>query len=194
MRPIPIAAILLLVLAAMAGGVCRAAHIPRSATDLAGIRREIPAQGKKATVLFFIAHDCPISLSYVPEMNRICRAYQSKGIAFYMVYAEEDFSPVAARGHAKAYGFACPAVLDSKLALADSAGATMTPEAVIVSPQGTVLYRGRIDNLYADYGVRRAHATSSDLTDALDDVLAGKPVPKPWPKSIGCFIARSAAG
>lgn len=156
--------------------------------DLQGVSRAIPEPATKATVLFFIAHDCPVSLSYLPEMNRICRAYEPKSVGFYVVYAEPDYSVSAARKHAHSYGFACPAVLDSKLALSHKYGATITPEAVVLSAGATVLYRGRIDNLYADYGVRRAHATTHDLTSALDDILSGKPAPKPWANSVGCYI------
>jgi len=49
-------------------------------------------------------------------------------------------------------------------------------------------YLGRIDDLYADLGKRRARATSLDLRDALDAVLADRPVPRPVTQAVGCFI------
>src|SRR4051794_22230120 len=33
----------------------------------------------KGSVLFFLSHDCPISNSYAPEINRICTEYGGDG-------------------------------------------------------------------------------------------------------------------
>jgi hypothetical protein len=66
----------------------------------------------------------------------------------------------------------------------------VTPEAAVLSPDGKVRYLGRIDNRVADFGKARPQATERDVRDALDAVLAGKPVPHPVTKSIGCAINR----
>ena len=42
--------------------------------------------------------------------------------------------------------------------------------------------------LSPDYGKRRRIVTEHDLRDALDAVLAGKPVAKSRTRAIGCFI------
>jgi hypothetical protein len=55
------------------------------------------------------------------------------------------------------------------------AGATITPEAVVVDPQGRVLYRGRIDDRYVSLGLERPVATRRDLDEALTDITVGKP-------------------
>jgi hypothetical protein len=81
------------------------------------------------------------------------------------------------------------AILDSELKCAKRVGATITPEAVVLSPAGDVLYRGRIDDRYPKPGgKRRESPTSFDLRDALAATVAGKPVPKPWPPAVGCPI------
>lgn len=144
--------------------------------------------GKKAVVLLFIAHDCPISNSYAPEIKRIIAHYTPEKIAFYLVYSEPGLSLTAAKKHAHEYGYTCPLVLDPKHRWAQKAGATVTPEAAVFSPSRKLLYRGRIDDLYFGYGQRRYAATEHDLREALDAVLSGKPVPKPRTQAIGCFI------
>lgn len=148
------------------------------------------AKGKQAVVLFFIAHDCPIANAYAPEMNRICAAYAPRKIAFYRVYAEQGLSAQAANKHAKDYGFRCPALLDPALAWARRIGATVTPEAAVLAPDGRLLYRGRIDDTYVDYGRRRDQPTTRDLRRALDAVLHGQPVPQRITKAVGCLIPR----
>src|SRR5262249_11004201 len=43
---------------------------------------------KRAIVVFFTTVDCPLSNGYVPEMNRIFKAYSSRGVAFYAVESD----------------------------------------------------------------------------------------------------------
>ena len=60
---------------------------------------------------------------------------------------------------------------------------------VVLSSDGKVLYLGRIDNRIADIGQARNAATESDLRNALDSVLAGKPVAHPRTTAVGCAIS-----
>lgn len=142
----------------------------------------------KAVALLFVGFDCPISNSYAKELGRLCKEYGPKKVAFCVVYADADVGKDAARKHATDYGFGCPAVLDPKMTLALQVGATTEPETAVLSPTGEVLYLGRIDNRYVDFGKRREQVTSHELRDALDAVLAGKRVATPRVKGIGCDI------
>jgi hypothetical protein len=158
-----------------------------SVRDLDGAVHPIPDPKLRATALFFVAHDCPVSNGYSPEIERICAKYAPQQVAFYMVY-EEEITPDAVRKHAKEYGYTCPLILDSTFRLAHRAGATVTPEAVVITPDGKEPYRGRIDNLYYGFGKARYRATTHDLRDALEAVLSDKPVPTPVTQAIGCYI------
>ena len=145
----------------------------------------------KANVLLFIQTDCPISNSYAPEIQRICKAYESKGVGCSLAYEDVRVEAAAVRRHMKDFSYsALPATIDSSRALADRAKATITPAAVVVDASGAVRYRGRIDNFYASLGKPRQHVTEHDLIAALDAILAGKPVPKPETEALGCFITR----
>ena len=145
----------------------------------------------KANVLLFVQTDCPISNSYAPEIQRICKTYESKGVSCSLAYEDVRVDAAAVRKHMKDFAYAgVPATIDDSRAIADRARATITPAAVVVDARGTVLYRGRIDNLYASLGKPRRNVTEHDLTDALDAILAGRPVPKPETEALGCFITR----
>ena len=146
------------------------------------------AKSKKAVVLFFIGHDCPISNAYAPEIKRICARYAPQRIGFYMVYPDPDLSFAAAQKHAKDYGYTAPVLLDANHRLSRKAGATVTPEAAVLAPDGKLLYRGRIDDLYIGFGKQRYEATQHDLRNALDAIAQGKSVPLPFTRAIGCFI------
>ena len=50
-----------------------------------------------AIVVYFAMTDCPISNSYVPELNRIHNAYAERGVLFLAVATDLDSSAVAVR-------------------------------------------------------------------------------------------------
>lgn len=143
---------------------------------------------KKATVLFFLLPECPISNSYAPEIQRICNEYAPKKIAAFVVHADPDVTAQEAKKHAKEFGLSCPVLLDPAHLLVKKTGVTMAPEVAVVAPDGKILYRGRIDDWYVDYGKRRAAPTQRDLRSALDAILQGKAVPTPRTKIIGCDL------
>jgi peroxiredoxin len=144
--------------------------------------------GKKAIVVFFTTTDCPLSNNEVPEMNRTRRDYESRGVAFYAVQADTTIAEADVLQHTKEYQFSFPVLFDPQQILAKMTGATTIPSAAVLTPQGTVLYLGRVDNLVEDFNVRRQEATKFDLREALDAVLTGKPVAHPRTKTFGCAI------
>lgn len=144
--------------------------------------------GAHAVVLFFVTTDCPLANGYAPEMNRIEQAYAPRGVLFYAVQGDTTIADDVVRQHAHDYGYRFPALLDPHQTLAHYTGATVTPEAVVLSPEGAVEYLGRIDNRVEDFGRTRIAATEFDLRDALDAVLAGRPAPHPRTHALGCAI------
>jgi len=144
--------------------------------------------GKKAIVVFFTTTDCPLSNGDVPEMIRTRRDYEARGVTFYAVQADTTISETEVLQHTKEYQFTFPVLFDPYQVLAKMTGATTIPEAAVLSSDGSVLYLGRIDNRVEDFDKRRPEPTQFDLREALDAVLAGKPVPHPRTKAFGCAI------
>ena len=144
--------------------------------------------GKKAIVVFFTTTDCPLSNNDVPEMNRTRRDYESRGVAFYAVQADTTIANADVVQHTKDYQFSFPVLLDPHQILVKMTGATTIPSAAVMTPDGTLLYLGRIDNWVEDFNIRRQAPTKFDLREALDAVLAGKPVPSARTKAFGCAI------
>ncbi|MDX1964278.1 MAG: hypothetical protein SFX18_14080 [Pirellulales bacterium] len=108
--------------------------------------------------------------------------------AFCLVYADRDLTPEAAATHAREYGFECTAILDPECLLARWTGATKKPEVAVMSAAGELLYRGRIDDRYADFGKRREQLTATELRDALRAIQQGKEIAVPRSTAIGCDI------
>jgi hypothetical protein len=143
---------------------------------------------RRATVLLFITNDCPISNAFAPEIHRLCDAYTHQGIAFYLVYSDPSLAAADARKHYTDFGYRCAAVLDPKHELAQAAGATITPEAAVFLPSGQLIYRGRINNWYSDYGKSRYAPTTHDLKDVCESVAQNKPIEPKFTQAIGCHI------
>jgi hypothetical protein len=146
-----------------------------------------PARGRWST-LFFVATDCPISNHYAPELRRICAAYQAAGVQCTLVYSTPQLKADEVRAHVADYSLGLPAVIDRDRVLVARAGATVTPQAAVFTPDGALAYSGRIDDLYAELGRPRQSATERDLRNALDDLVAGRPVRKPRTYPLGCYI------
>jgi peroxiredoxin len=175
----------LAVVALLAGSVGDFA--PIKATDCDGKVQTLWGEaGRKATVLIFLMPDCPISNAYAPEIKQLCKDYEPKKVAFFVVHADPDVTAQRAKEHAKEYGLPCPLLRDPTHELVKHTGVKIAPEVAVLAPSGKVIYRGRIDDWYVALGKRRGEPTQRDLRNALDAVLRGAPVATPATKAIGC--------
>src|SRR5262249_30324445 len=77
---------------------------------------------------------------------------------------------------------------DDKGAAVEALKAAATPEAFVLDHNFVLRYRGRIDDGYSARLKKSRTITHHDLKDALDDLLAGKPVGTPLTKAVGCPI------
>ncbi len=189
----------LLVLFSIAGMAQGARAKNPQLRDLDGHALAPFAPSDRVTVVFFVATDCPISNSYAPVIQRVCRDYGPRGVECSLIYEDVDLHPEArhldqqVRDHLKEYGYErIPVVVDRDRAAATYAKASVTPQAYVIDRLGEIRYRGRIDNLYAAFGKTRQQITSHDLHDALDAVLSGKQVPHSETEALGCFITDPA--
>ncbi len=157
-------------------------------TTVTGQEIALPSPGSNAVVLVFLSTTCPICNKYAPELKRLDADFSGKGVRMILVQIESDLTRKAAAAHAKEYGLPSPVALDPEHKLAKLTGAKTTPEAVVLSPAGKILYRGRIDDRFRELGTDSLNARRTDLRDALAEILAGKPVSTPETKSVGCFI------
>ena len=144
------------------------------------------AKAHKAVVVMFISTQCPYSNAYNDRMRDMASAYASKGVVFAGLNSNKNEDAAKATSHAKAHGHTFPIMKDPGNKVADMYDAQHTPTVFVIDPQGKVRYEGRIDENYED----PAGVTSPDLKNALDSLLAGKPVAKTVTKAFGCSIKR----
>jgi thiol-disulfide isomerase/thioredoxin len=141
----------------------------------------------KPVVLIFVRTDCPISNRYAPLIQRISSQYGPK-VALWLVYPSRASSAEKIRQHEQDYGYKLPALRDPQHALVTQAQVQVTPEAAVFDAHHRLLYHGRIDDLYQDFGRARPAATTHELDDAIRAALSGK-TPPPNAPGVGCYIA-----
>jgi len=182
-------------LVAVCAPACASGPEPLRLHDASGALREpfADAACRRALVLLFVDPECPISNAYAPEVKRLAAEFGPRGVELELVYSAPGLDPQAVRRHVADFGYELPALLDSDQRLAARAGATVTPEAVVFLPDGELVYRGRIDDRFVDFGRQRPQPTQRELRDALEALLAGRAPPVPRTESVGCPIPRARA-
>ena len=148
----------------------------------------------RAVAFVFLVPDCPISNAYAPELNRLYSDYGPRGVRLFLIQVDPELSIEDAREHARQYRLQPPVVLDKRHVWVRKSAATIPPPAAVLSPVGSLLYLGRVDNRYVGLGKRRKQVTAHDLRDALDAVLAGRSVSQPRTEAIGCPIPDISIG
>ena len=139
----------------------------------------------KAIVIMFIATKCPVSNDYNSRMEEIFNEYKDKEVSFLGINSNksEDISEI--RNHAKDNRLTFTILKDEKNIIADKFEASYTPEIFVLSNDFELLYHGRIDD-----SRRESEVNTTDLRDALDEILSGKNVSYPETKAFGCTIKR----
>ena len=142
--------------------------------------------GKNGSVLIFIAVQCPVSNAYNERMEKLAQDYKAKGINVIGINSNVAESAEAVKAHAAEKKLTFTILKDAGNKIADRLGATVTPEAYFLDAANKLQYRGRIDNSRND-----AQVTTSELREALDATLGGKPIAKPTANAFGCSIKRA---
>ncbi|MHC5004134.1 MAG: redoxin domain-containing protein [Planctomycetota bacterium] len=173
---------------ALLGGCGGGAATSTGVVDLAGAPVDPVAPGAPVVVLLFARTDCPISNRYAPEVRRLVGRFADDGVRFWLVYPDPDTTAAEIRTHLEAYDYPCDAARDPRHALVDLVQATVTPEAAVFDTDRRMVYRGRIDDRYVDFGQARPAPTTHDLERAIEAALAGTTVADPRTSAIGCFI------
>ena len=150
--------------------------------------------GAKATVFIFVRTDCPISNRYAPEVRRLHEKFTPQGVSIRLIYPDPDQTASAIRDHLHEYGYASQALRDPHHVLVRMTGAQVTPEAAVFAAADSagspeLVYCGRIDDRYVDFGTARPAPTTHDLEQVLEAILAGQPIAATTTRAVGCYIS-----
>ncbi len=144
---------------------------------------------KQALVLVFTCNHCPTAIANEDRIIALQRDYEAGGVQVAAINSNEtaghptdDFAHMVERAREK--GFEFPYLRDESQDVAWAYGALRTPHFFVFGPDRTLAYQGRLDDSPND----PSRVGRQDLREALDELLAGKPVSVPVTKAAGCNV------
>jgi peroxiredoxin len=145
-------------------------------------------KAKPVLVVIFSCNHCPYVKDYESRMVAIQRDYQGRGVQLIAInsnddkaYPEDSFEEMVKR--AKDKGFNFPYLRDDSQRVVEAYGGVCTPHVFAFDGNRKLRYRGRIDDSRDPSKV-----ASSDLRNAVDDLLKGADVRVPDTRPFGCSI------
>ncbi|HEU4887726.1 MAG TPA: thioredoxin family protein [Thermoanaerobaculia bacterium] len=142
----------------------------------------------KIKVVVFTCNSCPFAKAFEPRLIEIANRFGNKGVAFYAVnpnddvqYADETLANMKKRADEREYPF--PYLKDGDSSIARAYGARVTPHVYVVDGDGTIRYRG-----YVDDSAKPAERKTTGLIDALNAMTNGRDVANADTRAFGCTI------
>lgn len=141
----------------------------------------------KAVVIMVQGNGCPIVRQALPALAEVRGKYRSEGVEFLLLNSNlQDTRELVAR-EADEFSIDFPVLLDRSQHIGEALGVVRTSEVFVIDPKDWRLkYRGPMDDRLSYE--RQRPARHHYLTDALDALLAGKPVQTPYADGVGCLI------
>jgi len=143
------------------------------------------SEEKSATVVLFLATQCPVATDYAERIVILFNTYKDKKVQFIGINSNKQETVKAIAKYNEKYGFEFPVLKDPENKIADYFGARRTPEVFLLDNARILRYSGAIDN-------SREKPTQHYLQTALDLVIEGQEIPKESKKTraVGCTIKR----
>ncbi|MDZ7900833.1 MAG: thioredoxin family protein [Arcicella sp.] len=146
----------------------------------------------KGYIIVFTCNHCPFSKAYESRVMALDKKYASQGYPVLAInpndpnaYEEDTFENMQAVAKSKGYTFEY--LQDETQNIARAFGAARTPSTYVVKREGDKFYMQYIggidDNSQDANGVTKRY-----IEDAVNNLLAGKPVVVNMTKSVGCAI------
>ena len=149
----------------------------------------------KYVVLEWVNHGCPFVVKHYDSGNMpaLQKEYTAKEVVWLSVCSSaegkqgyetpEDWQKL----NAEKKGAASAILLDGEGSVGKAYGAKTTPHMYIVSPDGTLIYQGAIDDKPST-DQEDIPGAKNYVKAALDEAMAGKPVTDGTTKSYGCGV------
>lgn len=147
-------------------------------------------KGNVATVVMFICNHCPYVKHVQPELVKLAKDYQDKGIGFVAINSNDverypEDSPELMKAEARKWGYSFPYLFDETQIVAHTYDAACTPDFYIFGSDKQLVYRGQLDDSRPG---NDKPLTGKDMRAALEDLLNGNPVTEEQVPSQGCNI------
>jgi peroxiredoxin len=156
--------------------------------DLNGASHRLYAlSSKKAIVIMTQSNGCPIVRLAVPALRDIRDRYQPQDVEFLLLNPTLQDSRDTVLRESREFDFRMTVLLDRQQKIGEAWGVNRTAEVFVIDPKTwTLKFHGPIDDRLNYESQRPVH--HQYLADALDALLANKPVAVASVVSPGCLI------
>jgi peroxiredoxin len=153
------------------------------------VRRSDFEDGKALMVMFICRH-CPYVRHVRKGLAELGRDYRDRNVGIVAISANDpeaypDDAPESLAEEAMEAGYTFPYLFDETQEVAKAFAAACTPDFFLFDADRKLAYRGQFDSSRPGSDVP---VTGKDLREALDAVLADRPVPQDQRPSVGCTI------
>jgi thiol-disulfide isomerase/thioredoxin len=139
-------------------------------------------------VYIFMLDDCPITQSYSLKLNELYQEYGDQ-FSFIGIFPNASSKKNKIDQFVIDYQISFPTQTDYSKKRVVQFGVKITPEVVVYNTEkDEIIYKGRIDNEFADLGKRRKVVTTGELKEVLNYLSSGKEKVFPFTEAVGCFI------
>jgi thiol-disulfide isomerase/thioredoxin len=144
----------------------------------------------RASVIMFICNHCPFVKHVNAGILDLARDYMDKGVMFVAISSNDavqfpEDAPGKMKETAIRLGYPFPYLYDEKQEIAKAYDAACTPDFYVFDAHQELAYRGQLDDSRPSLPIP---VTGADIRNALDNLLAGKPVSALQRPSLGCNI------
>ncbi|MGB5434921.1 MAG: thioredoxin family protein [Maribacter sp.] len=151
-------------------------------------------KGEIGTLIMFICNHCPFVIHINPEIAKMAKEYQEKGISFIAISSNDvvnypQDAPHLMKQKAKEVGYSFPYLYDETQEVAKAYHAACTPDFYLFDKALNLVYRGQLDDSRPGNDIP---ITGKDLRDAMEALLEGKAINPNQKPSIGCSIKWAA--
>ena len=145
--------------------------------------------GEKGTIVLFTCNHCPYVVASMERIANLAEQATGLGIGFVAISSNDGINYPEDRWErmqqiASKDGYTWPYLHDESQAVAAAWGAERTPEVYLLNSDKVVVYRGRIDDSPRD----PRNVTTSDLSDAIGQLVNDEEIKIPRTQSIGCSV------
>lgn len=142
---------------------------------------------KQAIVLMVQGNGCPIVRHALPALKEVQAQYQRQGVEFLLLNSNLQDNRQTIAKEAREFSIAFPILVDEDQHVGEALGVVRTSEVFVIDPSNwTLVYRGPMDDRLSYE--RQRPARHHYLTDALDDLLADRPVRVAHAQGVGCLV------
>ena len=147
----------------------------------------------RAIVLYTNGIGCNVVAANLSKLQNLRAAYEAKGVRFFLIDSNDAETRENLRQYAQRFKITMPILMDSGQLVADQLGIDRTGEALLIDAKTRrVVFRGPVDD-QTDFEVQKPTAQHRYLADAMDALLAGRPIAPASPRSPGCLISKTHA-